>query len=258
QYGGATIAANTQSGNDQLAFYSDTIGYGSASLKGDSKAPLSLIAYQVGYDLTNDPNSKTPVLRRMGKGLGWEPDNSKTYGSVAYLPITLNAMVSQLAPNYALFDNTNPDYKTAGSQVFRMEYTYLLKSNTTDPSGKTFAGKLSPIPYWDSSMATGASVHTSANGFRDIAAIVVAIAVMDSTSRVIVNDYSKLSGLQATSIFPDAKDASNDGAYKGEIVAAWNAVVNDPNFATNANIPHTAAQAVRVYQRYFYLNTQQL
>ena len=231
QYGNATIAANTQAGNDQIAFYSETDGYfsGATQPRGTQRASVSMVAYMVSSDPCDTRTPPPPVLRRMGKGLGWEPDSSGAWGSVVYLPMTLPGQWPKL------FDNTEPDYKTVGDQVFRFEYTYLLKSTATQ------AARLSITPYDTSATPP----HSSIDGFKDVAAIVVTIGVLDSTSRVIVGDYNAL-----TAAFPDATDGT-------DTAAAWNSVVNSGSFAATAGIPKTAAAAVRVYQRYFYLDTPQ-
>ncbi len=70
-YGATAVAANLQAGNDQCAFYAGTDGYfsGTSQPAGTGKAPVAVVAYMIA----NDPVTNTPALRRMGKGLGWEP-----------------------------------------------------------------------------------------------------------------------------------------------------------------------------------------
>ena len=246
QYGNATFPDNSQTGgNDRLAFFSAADGYfsGSATSQptGIQKAPVSLVAYMV---TETDPYNAGPVFQRLGKGLGWEPSSSLGMDSMVYLPLT----IAGPAPNGQwpnLFAG-DQDFKTVGSQVLRFEYTYLLKPTTTLPA------RLSVTP-WDTT-ATLNPLHTCINGFQDVAAIVVAVAVLDSASRLLVGNYSKLID---NTVFSDAKDAANDTIYGGDIAAAWNAaVINSRSFATKAGIPVRAAEGVRVYERYFYLDTQ--
>lgn len=241
QYSSTSVAANLYAGvNDEMGFYCNTDGYfsGSPTPAGSQKAPLSLIAYMVA----NDPYSGLPGLQRLGKGLGWEPDGA-AWGSVVYLPLTL---IGQW-PNLFITSNNSPvdkDYKTVGSQVVRFEYTYLLKATPSH------VARLSTTP-WD----TLAS-HTSINGFADVAAIVVAIVVLDSTSRVLVRSYTNLT---TSRFFADAKDSTVDTTDNGDIAAAWNAALNSTATpaATTLGIPEPAAAALRVYERYFYLDTPQ-
>ena len=240
QYNSASIPSNLQPGNDQMAFYSETDGYfsGATAPSGTQKSPVALVAYMVA----TDPYTKLPGLCRLGKGLGWEPDTAGNWGSIAYLPMTLLGQWPNLFKIDSAGKPVDPDYKTVGSQVFRIEYTYLLKPTSTQPA------RLSITP-WDT---TATPPHTCINGFKDVAAIVVAIAVLDTTSQVLVKDYS---GLTALSLFPDAVDSSTDTTYKGDIAAAWNAKLKSPSFASDARIPLLAAANVRIYERYFYLDT---
>lgn len=224
-YGGTSLAANLQPGNDECAFYSETDGYfsGSSQPSGQGKAPVALIAYMIA----NDPVTGTPSLQRMGKGLGWEPSGTAgAWQNVTYLPMQLISQWSDLF-------NGDPDYKTVGDDVFRLEYTYLLK---TSPSA---ASKLSITP-WDTTLG-----HTSINGFSDVAAIVVTLALLDNTSRKIVFSYTTL-----TSSLADAANGQSTAV-------AWNAKVSGSSFATTAGLPVQAASQVRIYERYFYLNTLQ-
>ena len=141
-------AANAQAGNDQMAFYAETHGYFSGATQPPStgKADLSLVAYMVGTDPGS--TSTAPVLLRLGKGLGWEPDPSGSWNNIAYLPVTL----ATRWPNLFSTSSVDPDYRSVGNLVFRLEYTYLLKPTTTLPAA------LSITPY--------NSAHTSVNGFQ--------------------------------------------------------------------------------------------
>ena len=58
--------------------------------------------------------------------------------------------------------------KVIGPQIFRFEYYYLLRN-----------GSLSPSPWYTTSKV---------GGMQDVAAIVADIAVIDSKSKVLLND----------------------------------------------------------------------
>jgi hypothetical protein len=103
--------ANTQAGNDQIAFYSTVPGYYPSS---GSSSPLSLVVYRV-----NAQNK----LERMGKGLVW---NGVTTGTpLVFLPLTISG-------TWPAATNGDPDndYEEAGQRVFRFEYSYLLTDGT--------------------------------------------------------------------------------------------------------------------------------
>jgi prepilin-type N-terminal cleavage/methylation domain-containing protein len=215
-----------QPGNDRFAFYSEGIGYftgNGADFTSQDRSVVSLVSYAILSDL----NRQRPMLQRMSKALGWSAHDSMGWRGMAYLPV-------KLADQWpALFGN-DPDYTAVGSDVFRMEYMYLLKADLSDPANPKPA-RLSVRPWRD-----GAS---SVDGFKDVAAIVVAIGVLDPMSRVIVDPAN--TALAAS--LPDAVDGQ-------DILSSWSAIVNSPNFASTAQILSPAAQAVRVYQRYFFLD----
>ncbi len=252
QYSSVHVQANPQVGNDQLAFYTETAGYGNSGLVGPYKANVSLVAYQVA----NDPYSTgtgAPALQRMSQQLGWEPGSgaSGSWNGIVYLPISMTDQWGNLfGTAYA------SNYEVVGDQVFRMEYTYLLKPITTGSS--TVSSSYSITPWWNpnNGVTPGNAVppaHTWINGFTDVASIVVTLALLDSRSRATVHDYTKLT---APTLLPDAVDPIHDSQYHGDIAPAWNAVITASNFASQAGIPQSAAAAVRVYERSFPLDTQ--
>ena len=238
-YGGGTISANLQAGsagapvNDQLAFYAKGMGFfsgGSSTPSLSAKASLTL----VGYNMATDPYLNRLALQRMSQGLGWEPVSG--FQNIAYLPVLITSQWSNLFTTTSYWD-------TVGDQVFRFEYTYLLKPNYSNPASP-HAAKLSNTPYWDSTMATPA--HTCINGFQDVAAIVVGIGVLDSTSdTILANGNTSLA-----KAFPDAVEGS-------DIESTWLPIVTSSTFAKTAGIPESAASSVRIYQRYFYLSAPQ-
>jgi prepilin-type N-terminal cleavage/methylation domain-containing protein len=220
-------AGNNQIGNDLLAFYSEGMGYYSANptaFAANRRSAVSLVAYAS----LQDPNGKKLVFKRLSKALGWEPDAGGAWQSVSYLT---NTILSQW-PNLFVSD---ANYTTVGDQIFRFEYSYLLKPNLTDPDHPK-AAHLSVTP-WDVNLQ-----HTSVDGFKDVTAIVVAIAVLDTKSRGAVPDMAGL-----VSALPDAQDDV-------DIAVSWNDKIKSPSFAVTAGIPQIAASAVRVYERYFYLD----
>jgi len=217
---------NPQAGNDRLAFYSEGMGYfsgGGASFTSGDRSAVSLVAYAV----LTDAYRGRPMLQRMSKALGWSANASMGWQGMAYLPV-------RLADQWPALFTSDPDYTSVGSTVFRMEYSYLLKADFSDPDNPLPA-RLSVTPW-----QAGAS---SANGFRDVAAIVVTLGILDPASQSIVDPGN--TALAAA--LPDASDGQ-------DTLSAWSAIVNDADFASTAQIPAPAAQSVRVYQRYFFLD----
>jgi prepilin-type N-terminal cleavage/methylation domain-containing protein len=206
----------TQTGNDQLAFFSQVPGYESTT-----PSPLSLVAYRV--------NSGTMGLERLGRGLLWN-GASTTDIPMVFLPQTISATW----PNAITNTGGDPDYESIAPGVFRFEYYYLLKGQTAS-DGTAEPAILSSTP-WDTRMN-----HGAVNGLSDVAAIGVTIAVVDPASRNIVTN-SQLNNLAGQ---------MNDFAatmQPGQLETQWTSAI------AASSLPHAATSAIRVYGRMFYLS----
>jgi hypothetical protein len=122
----------------------------------------------------------------------------------------------------------DPDYETGGPQVFRFEYYYLLSSS---PSVGT-PNQLSAGPWSD------------VNSFviKDVAAIVVAIAVIEPKSKVLLST-DQIAVLAGT--LPDF----TTGSAPGLLLTQWQAALD-----ANTSLPRPAISGIRLYERYFYLS----
>src|ERR1044072_7723158 len=164
-----------QSGNDWIGFYGTVPGYYQTGPTATQKSPVSLISYRV-----NSQNK----LERMGKGLVWNAV-STTETPVLFLPVPLASPLPTPelpvpppppplpTPAWPQTQNMTTDWTDAeviGPQVFRFEYYYVLTNGT-----------LSDVP-----LVT--SARTCVAGMQDVAAVVVAIAVIDPKSKVLVKD----------------------------------------------------------------------
>jgi type II secretory pathway pseudopilin PulG len=217
--------ANLQTGNDQIAFYSAVPGYYPAT---GSQSPMSIVAYRIN-SLTG--TAAFNKLERLGKGLVWNGVSSGTPAVFAPVPI---ASPSALIPTsgtptpawpQAGNSNADPDYELIGPQVIRFEYYYLLNS-----------GNFSGIP-WDTSAG-----HTRVTGMQDVAAIVADIAVIDSTSKVL------LSNAQITTLAAGLTDYTA-GMLPGQLRANWQTYLDGIT-----GMPRPAISGVRLYEQYFYLS----
>jgi prepilin-type N-terminal cleavage/methylation domain-containing protein len=144
-------SSNSQTGNDQIAFYGAVPGYNTATA-----SPVSLVAYRI--------NARNQA-ERMAKGLIWNGDSSPGI-PIVFLPLTIAATWTAATNNA-----TDPDYELIAANVFRFEYYYVLKNGTA-----------SDTP-WDSSAG-----HTAPNGMQDVNSISVAMAAIDPKSRVLLSD----------------------------------------------------------------------
>jgi type II secretory pathway pseudopilin PulG len=235
-------------GNDQIAFFSAVPGYGSSS---SNQSPLSLVSYRVNNSLGSASYNK---VERLGKGLVWNPvSTDSSLAPIVFLPLTISAMWP-----YATNQDLDAAYEVIGPDVFRFEYYYLLKApSTTQPA------IFSDTP-WDVRIPPG---HASVSGMRDVAAIVVAIAVIDP----------KTKGLLATVDPTGAKLARLNGAdgQGGPVLIEWGNTIcagcptvtdwqtkaglltTQWRAALDANtigLPRPAISGIRLYERYFSLS----
>jgi Prokaryotic N-terminal methylation motif len=248
-----------QEGNDQIAFFSQVPGNYPTGYPAGTSSPLSLVAYRV--------RSKTGAtflqLERMGKGLLWNAVDNTTKPSSPYPLVFMPGQISAgtgpwTTAWYAAVNNDNTgksddtDYEVIAPGVFRLEYYYLLKDGTvTDIPALTW------IPY------PGKTVSANLNAFKDVEAIVVAIAVIDRASRAMVSQTQLFNLMSDMADFQHANGNGFGGQAKviGDVENEWNTVIK--NAATTGHtsggsadtFPPTAASAVRVYNRYFELKT---
>lgn len=210
-------AGTSMTGNDLMAFYAAIPGYYPAT-----PSPISLVAYRINGASTSGTYNR---LERMGKGLPWN-GSSATDAPTVFLPLTIDAIWPSVASN-STYDSNNPNqitYEIMGPQVFRLEYYYLDKTT----------GGLVPYPPAWSSLST---VKIS-----DAAAIVVAIAVIDPKSQVL------LSNSQLTTLAGRLSDYSS-AMGPGELLTQWQSTLDGMT-----DMPRQALSGVRLYERYFYLS----
>jgi prepilin-type N-terminal cleavage/methylation domain-containing protein len=196
-------AANPEAGNDQIAFYAIVPGYYPSA---GSQSPISLVAYRVGAK---------NKLERMSKGLLWSGVSTSST-PIVFLPFTIST-TWPAATNSA----AEPDYEVAGAQIFRFEYAYVLKD-----------GPLSLTPW---SLRAG---HSAIDGMRDVGAIDICLATIDSKARQLVTDS------QIATTAGDMNDFAAPMA-PGQLLHQWQAAVNAEA------LPRPVIQGVRFYERQF-------
>lgn len=224
--------SNLMPGNDRIAFFSSVPGYYSTAgtaPTADKKNPLSLVAYSMAAGGDGKPH-----LVRLAKGLRWESDGVTQ--DVAFLPGAISlkwpSLWSVSSTEYSGMDDV--DFQSIGSGVVRMEYSYLMQSDSSS------SGSLSISPF----LAIQAG-RSPADFYRDVAAIVVTLAIIDPKSQALVSDYASLTNNTLLA------DASNGVSVDG----IWNSALANPGFAASAGLPKAVASAVKIYQRTFYLNS---
>ena len=249
-----------QQGSDQCAFFASVPGYYPQS---SGQGPISLVAYRVNQ---NSASATAPYLQleRLAKGLLWNGVSNLTNPNAIYPVVFLPNTISGVSDWSAAVNNDNsgqsvdPEngYETVGSQVFRFEYWYLLKS-----------GILTDVP-WDEA-ATPA--HTWLNGWTDVQAIGVAIAVIDPGARALIPSSTLLDIASDLDDFKSAPGHGFGGQKKvGDIEYRWNTVLlgdpadlaNTPGILNRGTttagsiVPREVVKSIHVYVRYYDLREQ--
>jgi Prokaryotic N-terminal methylation motif len=227
--GGAMTGASLLNINDKIGFYSSVPGDYSSG----SASPISVIAYKVNSSTAAGNKDVYTRLQRMARGLLMNGDSSDVKdGPLIFGPAPT---ISQVWTTVASNAQTDSRYEVACAQVFRFEYYYLLTN-----------GSFSATPW------TGAAGHTSINGLQDVAAIIVAVAAIDQTSRILLSSDNSQVATIATKL-PDY--SAGTMAAPGQLIAQWqNKLSTD---ATIKAMPRPAINGIRLYERAFYLTPTQ-
>ncbi len=255
-----------QQGSDQIAFFSQVPGYYPST---GAQSPLSLVSYRINEN-TAAGNPAYLKLQRMGKGLLWNgvdnpaqpPNNSQYTSPMVFLPLLIKDRWPAAADGTSA-DPSNPStYETIGLGVFRFEYYYLLKN-----------GRLDDTPWnTDAWGTTRQSLTNPTNiGLGEIEAIVVAIAVIDSASRALIDAASPNSLNDLTSDLADFASARGRGfggtKNIGDLEYSWYAtlvgdaaqglpgIINTGQTSAGSPVPPEAAKAIRIYSKTFDLRT---
>jgi len=257
-----TTTAGTTPGNDQMAFYSESGGYyPSGVTPSTQESNVSLVGYMIAPMLngvyTTVTSGGTPQLVRLSKGLTWN-GVSTSIPAMVFNPlpasITSNTITNTSWNGTAngIANGQDTNYQVIGDQVFRLEYCFFVQSSPTAASPTTTVGGFYDSPWY--------TPDTTPNALKDVTAIVVSIAVLDSKSRGNVSN----SALQTAA--SDLADDSFTSMPTGSLAAStvetdlplylWKANLNTA-LGTGGNLlglPKTAAAQVRFYQRFCYLN----
>ncbi len=183
-------------GNDSLEFYGSVDGYAGGRQ-----------VTAVGYRIQQTAAGRIYQLERGAVGTDWGPvAGSNPF--VQFLPNTLAAPAA-----------SDPNYEVLSSEIFRLEYCYLLNTGlfSNSPQG------------------------SNATDYSHVQALVVAVAVLDTRSR------SVLTSTQIGSLSQDLLDTKEGD----DPLFDWNTVMTQNTFATG--LPTQAVQNIRLYQRTFYV-----
>lgn len=184
-------------------------------------------------------------------------------------------------PN-ALATGVVPEWDVIGDQVVRMEFCFLLTNGAFSQtpmiqvSGSTTIQSGHPTAYDDSSVTppyaagwrwydTSAQVGylcTNATpkaavwtylGLKDVKAVVVTLALLDTQSRASTN-MTDIQKIISTHCFPDFSTAPL-ASSTAPLAGTWTQSANNPQtLVNNTGLSQVAASAFRIYERFFYLN----
>ena len=221
-----------QTGNDAMWFYSEAPAYFTGSPSTSARSTVSLVGYRI---------NSSYQLERLGKGLEWDGIPTSTLGgSVVFLTYPLGSTMPLAAstlvgnwPTTVTTTSTDPDYNVLSDQTYRLEFCFQLRDGT-----------LSTNPYIPPS--------STINGFKDVSAIIVAVAILDNTSRKIVKRDSTNSTLLDSAVANQMISALPDAISGTSIAQTW----NNGNYLTQSGLPAEAAAQIRIYQRCVYLNSR--
>ncbi len=206
--GGMQVISGT--GNDSFQFYSEVPGYNASN----PQRQMSLVSYQV----TNPPaatgqpsGSGSLCLVRGADGAVWSPT------SLVFVPPTAFTQPTEPAPN-------PHNYDVLAGGVFRLGVCFLLQNSPNPPTYLSI--------YRNGVSNTG--------DYSNVAALVVAVAVLDSRS----------SSLLTPAQIMTLSSALNDCPNGNDPISVWNGQL--PSF-TPPGIPRQVIENIRFYQRTFYV-----
>lgn len=201
-----------QAGNDRMAFLSEVTGYYPPAA---SPGAVSVVAYRLGESTTEFKG-----MERLSKGLSWIND------ATGEAPVVFHEDIGTIFPP-AVGTAAASEYEEIGPGVVRLEYFYVLKN-----------GKLSENP-WDADQG-----HSAVEGFRDVAAICVAIAVVDPAV------FSRIAPPEVLALAAKLPDFSASSMQTmGDLEKAWQAAVNQDSFSRKSG------GTVRIHTRCFSLKS---
>jgi len=209
--------------NDQIAFYSAVPGYYPSS---GAPSPLSLVAYRVNSNPASPSYNK---LERLGKGLVWNGVSTPDTPAV-FLPLTISATWPYATDPQLPDTSSRSAYEVIGPDVFRFEYYYKLTAG----------------------LLTDCAPNCGSHVWRDVAAIVVAIALIDPSSKVLLADQD-IATLNTPASSNFLVDFASD-PQAGKLLNRWQSKLNTITALPSGVSPRQTISGIRLYERYFYLN----
>jgi len=241
-----------QSGTGGMFFYSEAPG----SFAGGVAQSVALVGYHI---------NASSQLERLGHGLTWDGTNGVVFLCYPTYPVTsssasspsvqadFNSTIPGAFPETVSFSGSSgpggssgPNYHVLSQDVFRIEYCFLLNPCTQN-DGTTRPAIYSNNP-WDTRAGHGSLLGI---GLSDVQAIIVAIAILDESSRNIIQTQTQLNGLN-TLASEFLQSGTNDLNASPPVLMAtkWQGVITSGSL-NHLSLPQAAVNRVRVYQHTF-------
>lgn len=216
-----------KTGNDQFYFYSQAPANWTSSLSSSvNNSQIALIGYAVG---TNGG------LQRYGDAQGWDS-------------------LSFATPSASITNNTS-NYTVIAPSVFRIEYALLMRPGSINNTNGLGPVTDPALGFTTNGLGVYFQTNNAGQALHDVAGIVVALAILDPTSRKIVSSAAIPTMGNNTASFPDTIVTSvvtsiiNGASGDGIPVGTWRT-----NTYSLLGVPVGARSQIRIYQRYFPLS----
>ena len=219
--------------NGKMFFHSEAPGLG-----GNTAAAAGSMAL-IGYGIQPGTSPSAHKLIRYSQSIAFSGSSF-----VVLTGSTLNDCLSFSPSIPARLDGSqdltnDPNFHVVSEAVFRFDYCFLLKNGT-------FTKKVPDVNL---------TANPPLNGIKDVAAIVLAIALLDKETQESVGNISALNA-----DLPSSTDNSDPttgllatGSGPHLMSEIWNARIKSWALTPPAGVPKSATASVRVYQRFFYL-----
>lgn len=263
--------------NDAMFFFSEMPGYFDSNPTAQ-KSPFTLVGYRVSanYQLERIAKGLAWSSENQPPGSLTVLTTSTTANSFAPIPESTlpdnPIWKSSIGTWSALYqDGADVDYSILSRSVLRMEFCYMLKDGSasmipveggtsishdgaptlSDDVSKAFAPG---SRWWDRSLKRGyvcisaqlGNAQWANAGWTDVAAVVVALVLIDPDSRKLVPNVATLSKM-----FADPNDSDLSSTPPHFMEETWNAALSQKTFAAKAGISAIAASHIYIYQRFF-------
>ncbi|MFQ3670539.1 MAG: hypothetical protein SNJ84_03685 [Verrucomicrobiia bacterium] len=211
------LALTLAPGDDAMRFFSQVEGHAAAGASGPSRG-ISVVEY------------RTNVKGQLERGA-----RSLQFDQLVFAPLDREpspdfpvALVDGPTNSVPPLENTYFDL--LGDQILRFEIGFLLAG-----------GASGQLPR----LAAQLPAETKT---KDILAVIVAVATLDTSARVPLS-AEKIAALAAA--LPDYTEAHANAGQ--DILAVWSSILRNGDLTAIPGIPKTSAQSVRVFQRYYSL-----